>query len=88
MSLIGIADDHGTLRTDNVRRAVSAAPNRLRFVKFNDLAVIDISAERPFRGIYIGCERIRGQLHAVRQPVGEIGQERGRGVGRSRLPMR
>ena len=48
MSLIGIARDHGTLRTDNVRRAVATAPYRLSFVKFDDLTVIHICAKCPF----------------------------------------
>ena len=59
MRLVGIADDYRTLRTDNVRRAIPPASYWLSFVKFNDLAVIDICAESPLRRLHVGRERIR-----------------------------
>ena len=58
MRLIGIPANDGSFRTDNVRRAVATAPDRLSFVKFNDLTVIDICAECPFCRLHVGRERI------------------------------
>jgi hypothetical protein len=67
MRLIGIARDHGTLRTDNVRRAVATAPYWLCLVEFNDLPVIDICAKRPLCRLNVGRERITRKLYPVRR---------------------
>ena len=47
MSWIGVSCNHGTFRTDNVRRPIPAPSHWLSFVKFNHLAVIDICTESP-----------------------------------------
>ena len=44
---------------DNVRRPVATRSNRLGFVKFNHLPVIDICAESLFSGVNIGRKGIR-----------------------------
>ena len=49
MSLMRIAHDHGTLRTDNMWRAIATAPYRFSFVKFNDLTIINIRAKKLAR---------------------------------------
>ena len=59
MRLVGVACNHGALRTDNVRRAVPASPDWLSFVKFNHLAVVDICTESPLGRFDVCCERIR-----------------------------
>jgi hypothetical protein len=47
MSLIGITNYDGALRTDNMPRAIPPAPNRFSFARFNNLTVINICAESP-----------------------------------------
>jgi hypothetical protein len=58
-AMVGIADDYGALRTDNMRRAIPPSPHWLSFVKFNDLTVIDIGTERPLGRLDVSRERIR-----------------------------
>ena len=69
MSVFGIARDYGSPRTDNVRWAVATASDWLSFVKFNDLAVIDICAECPLCSLDVGREGITGQLNPICQPI-------------------
>ena len=59
MSWIGVTCNHGTVRTDNVRRAIPTASYWLSFVKFNHLAVVDICTESPLRRFDVSRERIR-----------------------------
>jgi hypothetical protein len=79
MGAVGVSDDHGALRTDNLRRAVPATPDRLCFVKFNHLAVIDICAEGPLGRLNVRCEGIRLELNPVRQSLGKVRYECRRG---------
>ena len=59
MSRIRVACNHGTVRTDNVRRAISPASDWLSFVKFHHVAVIDVCPEGPLSGFYVSRECIR-----------------------------
>ncbi len=59
MGTVGITDDDGALRTDNMRRAVPPAPYWLSFVKSNHLAVIDICTESPLGRFDVSRECIR-----------------------------
>ena len=60
---MGVSPDrtrnHGTLRTDNVRRAIPPAPDRLSLVEFNHLAVVDICTESPLCRFDVSREGIR-----------------------------
>src|SRR5438105_3714736 len=58
MGLVRVADDHGTLGADHVRRAIPAAPDWLCLVKFYYLAVIDACPECPLGSLYIGRQCI------------------------------
>ena len=76
MRLVGIAHDDGPLLAHDARLTVPARPDRLSLVKFNRLAVIDICTECPLNHVNVALERVRANLHSVRQPLGQIGHER------------
>jgi hypothetical protein len=88
MSRIRIACNHGTVRTDNVERAIPASPDWLSFVKFNHLAIIDILRRKRAQSL-----RHKPQAHPMTvEPGSPVVRERSVmnavAVGRSRFPTR
>ena len=65
MLLIGLPRHNVALGSDNLRRAIPSGSDRLGFVKFNRLPVIDIVTEGGFDGVDIALECIGRNLDAV-----------------------
>ena len=59
MLLIGLPGHYVALGSDYLRRTVPSRSNRLGFVEFNRLPVIDFRPERHFNRINVALERIR-----------------------------
>ena len=58
MRLIWLAGDDRALLADHLWRTVTTGADRLGFLKFNHLAIIDIDTESAFNGVNVAPERI------------------------------
>ena len=59
MLLIGLPGHNVALGSDDLWRAITPRPDRLGFVKFNRLPVIDVITESGFDRVDIATQRIR-----------------------------
>jgi hypothetical protein len=55
MGLVRASRDHCALRACHARRGITARPDRLGIVKFNNLSVVHIRSESPLYRVHISC---------------------------------
>ena len=58
VGLVRASRDYRALRACHARRGITARPDRLGIVKFNNLPVVRIRAEGPLNCIHIGPQRV------------------------------
>ncbi len=74
---IGRAEDHALVGPEALGWAVAGFGRiaRLRPIELDEDGVGDPTAEGPFHGLQVRLVAVRGQLHAVGQSRGQIGDE-------------